>query len=439
MRVGMRPRAVGGWLRANVLSTLFVALTLFAGPTTTALAVEQIDRILAVVNDDLVLESDFATEAAMLRQQYRAAGAQLPPGDQFREQVLERLIMQRLQLAYARRIGMSVDDDTLNEAVREVANRNNMQLPQFQQALAQEGISFSQFREDLRQDILFARLHRRQIERQIDITEADIRAFMASEMASVGTEYRLARILLLPQNSESAVAIEDRAAAVARELNDGADFAETARRVSNDPRAGDGGDLGWLSADNIPQSVRAVLADMQPGDIHGPVELGDGFQILKLLDLRSEQSQLVEQARVRHILLRTDELTDDARASDRLTQLRERLLRGASFSDLARAHSEDPGSASRGGDLGWVSPGQMTPEFQAVMDRTETGEISEPFETRFGWHLLTVVDRRDHDNTSEYLRQKAVQEIRERRGDEVLESWLRRLRDEAFVDIRWLD
>jgi peptidyl-prolyl cis-trans isomerase SurA len=424
--------------RDRSLAIVVVALALIGG-LVQGQAVEPMDRILAVVNGDLILESDFAAEEIMLRQQYQAAGAQLPPRAQFRDQILERLIMQRLQLAYARGIGMSVDDDTLNQAVREVANRNNLQLPQFQQALEREGIAFSRFREDLRQDILFARLHRRQIERQIDITEADIRAFMASEMADVGTEYRLSRILLMPADGESLAALRERAEATLQALRDGADFAETAGRVSRDSRAQHGGELGWLAADNIPAAVRAALANMQPGDFDGPSEVGEGYQILKLVDVRSAREQFVEQALTSHILIRADGLIDEQAVRQRLSSLRERIVRGESFSSLARAHSEDPGSASRGGDLGWVSSGQMAREFEAVMEATGVGEVSEPFQTRFGWHLLTVVDRRDHDNTADFLRQQAVQQIRERRGDEVLEAWLRRLRDEAFVDVRWLD
>ena len=429
MRLGLGLRRLLGPLLLGLLAT--------AGASA-----QQMDRIVAVVNDDVILASEFEAEVDALRQQLQAARVALPDDATFRDQVLERLIMRRLQLDYAARIGLGVDDETINRAAREVAEQNGMGLMEFRQALAAQNLSFDAFRENLGTEILIARLHRREIDRQIDISERDISQFLASEASVSRMEYRLSSILIAIPDTSDTDALRDArrtARSVLEELDAGADFDDLARRVSDGPTASIGGDLGWLPEADLPEGFLAVVQDMEPGDYRGPLEAADGINIVRLEATRSERSQFVEQVRARHILIRTDAVVSDEDARLQLTAVLRRLADGEDFPNLARIHSDDTGSATRGGDLGWLNPGDTVPEFEAVLDSLDPGEVSEPFQTVFGWHIVEVRERRNHDSTEDYRRQMAVDQIRERRGEEVLDAWLRRLRDEAFVEKRLFD
>ena len=405
-------------------------------------ATQTLDRIVGVVNDDIILASELEAEIESVRQQYGGGGVQLPSGRELERQVMDRLIMKRLQLAYARRAGIGVDEDTLNAAVRSVAQQNNMTLPQFQQALQQQGMSFANFREGLREEILISRLHQREVERQVDITQQEIEEFLSSEAAAQDMEYRVSHILVATPEAASPDQLEEarqRAEEILAELRDGANFAETAARVSDGQQALEGGDLGWRRAGELPSVFQDEVLAMETGEVSEVVRSNSGFHIVRLDEMRSDDSHLVEQTRARHILIRTSEVVGDEDARLRLEGLLDRIEGGEDFGDLARAHSDDQGSASRGGDLSWVSSGQLVPAFERVMDDLAIGEISHPFETQFGWHIVKVEDRREHDSTDEFRRMQAARQIRERKGDEVLESWLRRLRDEAYVENRLVD
>ncbi len=425
-------------LKAHTIAIATVALLTFMLGTA-ASASQTLDRIVAVVNDDIILASELEAEIANVRQQYRGSNVRLPRGSELERQVMERLVMKRLQLAQADRMGITVDDNTLNAAVRRVAEQNNMNLSQFQQALQREGISFARFREDLKEDIIISRLHQRQVERSVDVSEQEVDEFLASAAATEDLEYRVSHILIATPQAASPEQIDEarqRAEGVIQELREGADFAETAARVSDASNALEGGDLGWRSGGELPSVFQDVVRGMEPGQVSEALRSSSGFHIVQLQDVRSDESRVVTQTRARHILIRTSEVVDDDDARLRLESLLDRIDQGESFADLARAHSDDPGSASRGGDLGWVNPGQLVPAFERTMDELPPGQISQPFQTQFGWHIVQVEDRREHDSTEEYRRSHAMQQLRERKGEEALEGWLRRMRDDAYVELR---
>ncbi len=425
--------------RLKARTIAMTTMALLALSLGTASAGQTLDRIVAVVNDDIILASELEAEIANVRQQYRGSNVRLPSGSELERQVIERLVMKRLQLAQAERMGITVDDNTLNAAVRRVAEQNNMNLSQFQQALQREGISFSRFREDLKEDIIISRLHQRQVERSVDVSEREVDEFLASAAASEDLEYRVSHILIATPQAASSEDIDQarqQAEGIVRELRDGTDFAETAARVSDAANALEGGDLGWRSGGELPSVFQDVVRGMQAGEVSDALRSSNGFHIVKLQEVRSDETRMVTQTRARHILIRTSEVVDDDDARLRLESLLDRIEQGESFADLARAHSDDPGSASRGGDLNWVNPGQLVPAFERTMDELQPGEISQPFQTQFGWHIVQVEDRRGHDSTEEYRRSHAMQQLRERKGEETLEGWLRRMRDDAYVELR---
>lgn len=421
------------------LTALLLAAWLFSG--TTPVAAQTLDRIVAVVNDDVILQSELEAEMATVSQRMQAQNQQPPPEDALIDQVMEQLIMERLQLAQANRMGIGVDDNTLNAAVQRIAQQNNMNLQQFRQAVAQEGMDFARFREDLRTDIKLQRLHQQQIQRQIEVTSRDIEEFLESSAGrSDDMEFRVAHILLsLPEDAdpEATEEVQARAEELMARLRDGdEDFAAVAAETSDAQDALEGGDLGWRQAGELPSMFQDEVMSMSSGEIAGPIRSPSGIHVVKLVDSRSTDQEIVEQTRARHILIQPSEVVSREDARTRLESLRDRIDQGESFRDLARAHSDDQGSASRGGDLDWVSPGQLVPEFEETMDALEPGEVSEPFETQFGWHIVQVRERREHDSTQERRRAQAAQQIRERRSEETLENWLRELRDDAYVEVR---
>lgn len=414
--------------------TAALSMTLFS----LGAAAEQLDRIVAVVNDDIILESELRSETVSVQQQF--AGSNLPTGSELQRQVMERLIMKRLQLNQARQMGITVDEQTLNAAVRRVAEQNNMSLPQFQQALQGEGIPFDRFRRDLEEEIIISRLHQQQVERQVEVSQQEIDEFLASPAGSQDMEYRISLIQIGTPDAASSDAIADareRAEQALADIRDGDDFGEVAGRVSDGQQALEGGNIGWRQAGQLPSAIAEDIFAMEPGEVSDVLRGANAFYIVKLDDRRSEDTQIVTQTRARHILIQPSEVVSDADAQARLRSLRERIVEdGESFSALAQAHSDDRGTASSGGDLDWTSPGQLVPAFQRAMDSLEVGQISEPFQSQFGWHVVEVLERREHDSTEDYRRARAASQIRERKGEEALDGWLRRLRDDAFVDNR---
>ncbi|MCU7842553.1 MAG: peptidylprolyl isomerase [Candidatus Thiodiazotropha sp. (ex Monitilora ramsayi)] len=408
--------------------------------TTLEAAVVPLDQIVAVVNEDVITRSELDSRVREMMAQLSQKGANLPTIEILREQVLERMISKRLQLQTAERLGLSVDDATVTKAIANIAQTNNITLLQLREVLERDGINFSLFREQLREDILINRLKQKEVINRIVITEQDISNFLARE---IGTQRQrsavhLLHILIATPEGASPKDVQEakqRAQDVYDELQAGADFSETAVRVSDGRQALEGGDLGWIETSRIPSLFTKVVDEMEPGTISEPVRNASGFHMVKLLEVKGGEKLLINQTRARHILINTNEIVSDREAKQRLQTLRERILGGESFETLARSHSDDKASAIKGGELGWTSPGDLVPQFEEQMDALPIDEISEPFQTPFGWHIVQPLERRQHDNTEEALRNTARQAIQKQKSEEAIELWLRRLRDEAYVEL----
>jgi len=428
-----RRRAAGrraGW------AGVALALALAAGAHA---AYEPIERIVAVVNDGVVLESELRNRLRTVVAQLRARGTRLPPEPVLRRQVLERLIIERIQLQMAERLGIQIDDETVNAAIRDIARRNGMDLHGLREALERDGFSFERFREDVRAEMTIARLQREQVANRVTVSEREVEDFLASAQARLQRRYRIAHILIaVPEaaSPEDIAAARREAEQVLAELRAGADFAAMAVRHSDGAKALEGGDLGWRRADELPSLLADVVPKLRPGEVSGIIRSPSGFHIVKLVDVQGDGPHVVEQVRLRHILLRPGELLDDGEARLRLERLRERVLAGEGFEALARAHSDDPASAARGGDMGWLDLAALPPPIAEAVRRMKPGEVSEPLRTRFGWHLVQLVDQRRRDDTEAYRRARARQLLHQRKVEERLQLWLRQLRDESYVEIR---
>jgi peptidyl-prolyl cis-trans isomerase SurA len=404
-----------------------------------ATATESLNRVVAVVNDDVILESELNNRETMILKQLQQQQAQLPPRATLRKQVLDRLVLENLQLQLAERSGVRVDDEMLNSNLRNLAKQNGMTLTEFREVLEKDGLDYTAFREEFREQIIMNRIRQDMVDSRVQVTEQEVDQLLASAASfkDENREYRLAHILVsVPEaaSPEQVQAARKRAEDILSRLNAGADFEQTAIAESDGQQALSGGDLGWRKTGQLPSFFTSVVGQLQRGQISELIRSPSGFHIVKIMDIRGGERHLIKQTHARHILLRADALVSDTEVETRLRQLRERIEQGEDFATLARSHSQDPGSASEGGDLGWVTPGQMVPEFEQAMDQLGTGEISQPVQSRFGWHLIQVVARREHDDTAEYRRNRARESIRQRKTDEELEIWLRRLRDESYVE-----
>ena len=400
---------------------------------------ETLNRVVAVVNDDVILESELSSRETMIVEQLRQQQAQLPSRPSLRKQVLDRLVLENLQLQLAERSGIRVDDETLNSNLRNLAKQNGMTLTQFREVLERDGFDYAAFREEFRGQIIMNRVRQEMVDNRVQVTEQEVDQLLASAASfnDQDREYRLAHILVsVPEaaSPEQVQAARKRAEDILSRLSAGADFEQTAIAESDGQQALSGGDLGWRKTGQLPSFFTNVVGQLERGQVSELIRSPSGFHIVKIMDIRGEERHLIKQTHARHILLRTDALVSEAEADNRLRQLRERIEQGEDFATLARSHSQDPGSASEGGDLGWVAPGQMVPEFEKAMDQLRIEEISQPVESRFGSHLIQVLARRQHDDTSEYRRNRARESIRQRKTDEELEIWLRRLRDESYVE-----
>lgn len=400
-----------------------------------------LDRIIAVVNEDVIMQSELESKMRTVRGQIQQQGARVPPASIFERQVLDSLIQNRIQLQLAARAGIRVDDETLNRTIGNIAASNNVSLTKFREILEQDGYSYESFREDIRNEITLTQLRKRQVENRIVVTEKEIDNFLANQefQGTFQTELRLSHILFSLPESATETEIEQvkqMATQVREDLLAGADFAETASTVSDSATAKNGGDLGWRKSDDIPSLFAEYIPDMKKGDISELIQSPSGFHIIKITDIKSDTKNIVEQTLARHILIKPDQLVSSAQAKAKLEQLRLRIMNGDDFAMLAKGNSQDSMSAIDGGSLGWRSPGELVPEFQRVMDGLQINEISEPFQTSFGWHIVQVLDRRSYDNTESIKRNKARMAIRERKLKEAMQNWTRRLLDEAYVEYR---
>jgi len=402
-----------------------------------------LDRVIAIVNDGIVLQSQLDTQSALIEERLRNQNTQMPPPDVIRQQVLERLILQEIQVQRANRLGVQVSDETLNEALRDVAKRNNIPFEQMPAALEQQGIDYATYREEMRREITLTLLRQRDVYPRIYVSprELDQALERDSSQANTNTEFDVSHILLsLPETAttEEMAKVEKLAHEIQHRASSGEDFGQLALAYSKSQSALERGKLGWRRINQLPQFIGDLVAAMKPGDVSEPVRTPTGFHIVRLDGTRGGDTgpQMVEQIHARHILMRPNEVQDDATTRQRLSALRDRVLAGEDFGALASVTSEDPGSASRGGDLGWSSPGTFDPAFEDALANLKENEISEPFRTQYGWHIVQLLGRRTHDQSDEVRRQRVLTALRESKVDEETELWLRRLRDEAYVEIR---
>jgi len=428
----------------DLIAGLIVALFLVApvqAQFTPAPNVIEIDRIVAVVNDDVIVHSEMQTRLRSVIDQLGKSGVPAPPRDVLEKQVLEQLVLDRLQMQIAARTGIRVDDETLNRQIADIAQQNNLSLREFRDILERDGFDFGSFRENIRNELIKSRVQQRQIQDRVQVTDRDIDNYLATQAKQGGNnpEYRVSHILVaVPDGAspEDLTEAREKVEDIIARLNAGANFGRAAAAESDGRQALEGGDLGWRKAGELPTLFEEVVPKLEKGEISDPIRSSSGFHLIKLVDVRGAERHVIKQTHARHILIRTNEITNSSVARSRLSVLRSRILNGASFNDLARASSDDPGSAVKGGDLGWLSPGDTIPPFEKSMDALADGEISEPFETQFGWHILQVLGRRDRDSTEEVQRANAATALRNRKVDEELQTWFRQIRDEAFIEYR---
>ena len=398
-----------------------------------------IDHVVAVVDEDIIMHSELQQRVNDVKRQNR--GASLPAAKVLRQQVLERMILESIQLQMADRGGVRISDAELNDAIRRIAAQNNMSLTEFRQAMEAEGVSFTLARDQIRDEMRVSRVQRFQVGERIQITDQDVDYFLASELGKMASaaEYQLAHILIAVPSQASPADLQQaqqKAQQLVDQLRNGADFRQLAIAQSNGRNALKGGDLGWRKEAQLPGIFADVIPAMQINDISDPIKSASGFHIVKLSDKRGGNTELVTQAKVRHILIQTNELRDAARSKELIDQLYQRLQAGEDFAELAREFSDDPGSVASGGDLGWVSPGDMVPAFDKTMAAAQPGQLSQPFESRFGWHILQVQERKQTDVGAEKQRNQVRQMLYSRRFEEELPIWLRKIRAEAYVDIK---
>lgn len=401
-----------------------------------------LDGIAAIVNEGVVLKSQLYRDTAIIVARARAQGMQLPPDDVLQEQVLERLIVEEAQLQRAERIGLQISDQMLNEAILRVAQQNGIPFEQLPEVLAKDGINYADYRRDTRKQITLEQLRRIEVIGRISVAPREIQQCLddLEDNVVVNSEYNLAHILVsVPESAtgEQIDAADAEANDVYRQLLLGADFSEMAIRHSDSQTGLEGGQLGWLKGDQLPTMFYNVVGNLKPGEISSPVRNVSGFHIVKVNDMRSAvQRSEIEQVKVRHILITPNEIIDDQTARQRLDDARKQLQEGADFGELAKLMSDDPGSANEGGEMAWAGPGTFVPEFEQVANSSDPGVVSEPFRSRFGWHILEVMDRRTYDNTEDLKQENCDLQIRNSKLANETELWLRRIRDEAYVEIR---
>ncbi len=404
-------------------------------------AIQEVDRIVAIVNDDVIVMSELDNRIEQVQAQLADAGTRAPPYQILQKQVLERLIIDRLQLQVADRTGIRIDESALNAAVANMARKNGLSVREFRDVLENDGYDFAEFRAQVRNRIRISQVRQRNVGDRVVVSNRDVDSFLAmqAKQGPADNEYHLSHILLaLPDGAspEQIAKTRARAGELLQRLRDGANFAEMAVAESDGQRALEGGDMGWKKASQLPTIFSRVVPAMNVGDVSEVIRSPSGFHIVRLAEVRGEDKHIVMQTLSRHILIRTNEVISDEEAQTRLEQLKLRIEGGEDFGDLARSHSDDRASAINGGELGWLSPGDLIPKFEKVADNLALDEVSKPFKTQFGWHIVQVVERREYDNTEEVMRSKAREQIRERKAEEEGQAWLRQLRDSAYVEYR---
>ncbi|MCE4068393.1 MULTISPECIES: peptidylprolyl isomerase [Pseudomonas] len=421
----LRPLMLGALLASSVVHAEVVPL----------------DRVVAIVDNDVVMQSQLDQRLREVRATIQKRGAPLPPEHVLTQQVLERLIIENIQLQIGDRSGVRITDEELNQAMGTIAQRNNMSLDQFRAALAHDGLSYDEAREQVRREMIISRVRQRRVAERIQVSEQEVQNFLASDLGKIqlSEEYRLANILIpVPDSAspETVQAAARQAQEMYQQLKQGADFGQLAVSRSAGDNALEGGEIGWRKAAQLPSPFDSMIGTLAVGDVTEPVRTPGGFIIIKLEEKRGGSKMLRDEVHVRHILLKPSEIRSEEETQRLAEKLYERIQAGESFSDLAKKFSEDPGSKLNGGDLNWVDPESLVPEFRDVMNNAPQGQVTKPFRSPFGWHVLEVLGRRATDSSDKFREQQAAQTLRARKYDEELQAWLRQIRDEAYVEIK---
>lgn len=423
------------------LKTLCLGLLCAAG---LSYAAEQpLDRIVAIVDDGIIMHSQFEKRLQEVRKNISIRNAELPPEDMLRQQVIDRMILDELQLQIGERSGIRIADDELNESIASLAQRNQTTVPDFLNMLRQDGLSEADVREQIRNEIIINRVRQYRVAERVQVTEQEVKNFLNSTLGKMqlAEDYRLANILIPLSDSPSAdeiAEVEQKVELVQKRLHEGADFQQLAMSYSASENALEGGDMGWRKAGQLPPPFDTMVSQMSIGDVTEPLRTAGGIIILKLLDKQGTDNSMRDEVHVRHILLKPSEIRSPAATQQLAQRLYERINSGEDFAQLAKQYSEDPGSALQGGDLNWTDPQNLVPAFRSIMANTAIGELSKPFESQFGWHVLQVLDRRITDSSQELREQQALNLIHNRKYEEELQIWLREIRDEAYVEIKEL-
>jgi peptidyl-prolyl cis-trans isomerase SurA len=436
-------------LAAALLGAAALGLSAFAQDRELGAGGELLDGVAAVVDNGVVLKSELTDRVGIVvgnmrkqqEQQPAEQRRQLPPVTVIEQQVLDQLVLRELQLQRAKKVGITVSDDMLNNALARVAENLGYTLEELPTVLASENLSYSQYREDSRQDLMIEQLQQRDVISRISISPRELDLCLAARDANQTNnfDYNISHILIsIPGNAtpDQIEAGRKKIEDIYSRLEGGEDFARLAVATSQAQTALDGGSLGWRKGAQLPTLFADTVVRMQPGEFSHPIQSAAGFQIVKLNEMRGAERTTVEQVHLRHILLKPSPLLDAAAAKQKIIGIRQQILGGGDFGTLAHAVSEDPGSANDGGDLGWVSPGELVPEFEKAVNALPPHELSEPIQSRYGWHIAEVLERREHDTTDEVKREECTRSIRQSKAEEERELWLRKLRDQAYVDIR---
>ena len=402
----------------------------------------ELDSIIAVVNDDVITQVELDNRMQLIKKQL-GARTQLPDDAVLRKQVLERIIMEKVQLQVAKRSGIRMDDETINRVIENIAKENKLSMEQFRQVLARDGMAFADFRESIKNELIINELRKRQVNNKISVSEQEVDNFLSNQanIKNQQEEYLLGHILVATPEAATPAQIQkarNRANSLRERIYNGEDFSSIAIGNSDGPQALKGGNLGWRKAAQMPTFFSENIESMEVGDVSLPLRSASGFHIIKLLEKRSpDLSHEVQQTLARHILIKPNQVVSNEDARTHLQTLRSRILNGDDFGQLARAHSADTGSAAEGGSLGWSNPGAMVPQFEEAMNKLEPGQISQPFRTQFGWHIVQVMSRRKHDDSEQFIRNQARQVIGKRKSEEAAQNWIRRMRSESYVEYRF--
>ncbi|GLS25622.1 peptidylprolyl isomerase [Marinibactrum halimedae] len=399
-----------------------------------------LDKVVAIVDDDVVMESELKSQMRQVLGQLKQR-ASLPPEEVLREQVLEHLIVKRLQLAMAYRVGMDISSSEVEQTIARMQQTNGLSADQFTQQLSQDGLTIGGLKQQIREEMLVQRVQQARVNSRIQVSEQEVDNFLSSEEGKfwLSPQYQLGHILIPFSGNglgQDLANTQVQAQSIYNSLTKGENFRELAVAHSGGQNALQGGDLGWRKGVELPELFSEQLTSMEAGDVSKPFKSGAGIHILKVYDKRGSSETVIRQSKVRHILLKPSEILSEAQAKQQLMDFRQQVLNGGDFGELAKEHSEDIGSMLGGGDLGWSLPGKFVPEFEQTMEATAIGEMSEPFRSQFGWHLLMVDDRRDENMTETVIRNQAVNLLRNRRFSEELEIWLQEIRSQAYVDIK---